>query len=215
MSRMGVPPDARGTQPALRDILGKLSGDAAGDGSSSGASRRDRLQARRLALLAGMKFFILSATVALLGAAEHDWPAYGGGPAGNRCSPLNQINRSNGAKLHVAWTYDTEDGTGDPQTQPIVVGGVLYGVTPTHKVIALAAATGKLIWKFDSGIRGRGAGAGGVLARCRALSTRSIRQRGNRSPVSGRRDGSICARTWGASRGGKHKIGRASCRERV
>ena len=157
---MGVPTDVRDTRPALRDILGKLSGDAAGDGSSSGASRRDRLQARRLALLADMKFLILSATVALLGAAEHDWPAYGGGPAGNRYSPLKQINRSNVSKLHVAWTYDTEDGTGDPQTQPIVVGGVLYGVTPTHKVIALDAATGKLIWKFDSGIRGRGPNRG-------------------------------------------------------
>jgi quinoprotein glucose dehydrogenase len=38
-----------------------------------------------------------------------------------------------------------------------MVGGVLFGLTPHHKVIALNAATGKLIWRFDSGIVGRGA----------------------------------------------------------
>ena len=32
--------------------------------------------------------------------------------------------------------------------------GVLYGLTPTQKVFAVNAATGKLLWKFDSGIKG-------------------------------------------------------------
>src|ERR1044072_8884091 len=114
MSRMGVPPDARGTRTALDDILGKLSGDAAGDGSSSGASRRDRLQARRLALLADMKFLILSATVALLGAAEHDWPAYGGGPAGMRYSPLEQNNPAKGYDGPRGVADAPHEGTGGP-----------------------------------------------------------------------------------------------------
>jgi quinoprotein glucose dehydrogenase len=89
-------------------------------------------------------------------AADRDWPAYGGGPAGTRYSALGQINRSNVSRLHVAWSYDTHESPGDPQTQPILVDGVLYGVTPTHKAIALDGATGKLRWTFDSGIRGRG-----------------------------------------------------------
>jgi quinoprotein glucose dehydrogenase len=89
-------------------------------------------------------------------AADRDWPAYGGGREGIRYSPLKQISRANVGRLKVAWTYDTNDGSGDPQTQPIVVHGVLYGVTPTHKVVALDGATGKLKWTFDSGIRGRG-----------------------------------------------------------
>jgi quinoprotein glucose dehydrogenase len=88
--------------------------------------------------------------------AASDWPGYGGGPAGIRNSPLKQINRANVSHLKVAWTYDTNDGPGDPQTQPILVDGVLYGVTPTHKAIALNGATGKILWTFDSGIRGRG-----------------------------------------------------------
>jgi quinoprotein glucose dehydrogenase len=31
---------------------------------------------------------------------------------------------------------------------------VLYGITPTQKIFALNAATGKLLWKFDSGVKG-------------------------------------------------------------
>lgn len=92
--------------------------------------------------------------------SEHDWPAYGGGPADIRYSPLKQIDRENVSRLEVAWSYDTADGAGDPQTQPIMVDGVLYGVTPSHKIVALDAATGKLLWRFDSGIRGRGPNRG-------------------------------------------------------
>ena len=49
--------------------------------------------------------------------------------------------------------FDTEE-EGGLQTSPIVVDGVLYGLTPSQKVFALNAATGKLLWKFDSGIKG-------------------------------------------------------------
>ena len=88
------------------------------------------------------------------------WAAYGGGPDGIRYSSLAQIDRSNVNRLKIAWTYDTDDGPGDPQTQPIVVEGVLYGVTPKHRIVALDAATGQLRWRFDSGLAGRGANRG-------------------------------------------------------
>ncbi|HEV2447783.1 MAG TPA: PQQ-binding-like beta-propeller repeat protein [Candidatus Sulfopaludibacter sp.] len=100
--------------------------------------------------------FTAIAAFPLWAAAQTDWPAYGGGPAGTRYSNLTQIDRTNVSRLRVAWTYDTGEGRGDPQTQPIVINGVLFGVTPSHKVVALDAATGKLLWKFDSGIAGRG-----------------------------------------------------------
>ena len=88
------------------------------------------------------------------GVKEHqDWPAYGGAPENNHYSSLAQINRSNVKRLTVAWSFDTKE-EGGLQTSPIIVAGVLYGITPTQKVFSLDAATGELLWKFDSGIRG-------------------------------------------------------------
>ncbi len=84
---------------------------------------------------------------------QQDWPAYGGAPENNHYSTLAQINRSNVKRLAVAWSFDTQED-GIFQASPIIIAGVLYGLTPTQKVFALDAATGKLLWKFDSGIRG-------------------------------------------------------------
>ena len=84
---------------------------------------------------------------------EHqDWPAYGGSRENNHYSSLAQINRSNVKGLTVAWSFDTHE-EGGLQSSPIIIDGVLYGITPTQKIFALDAATGKLLWKFDSGIR--------------------------------------------------------------
>src|SRR5579859_1250006 len=80
--------------------------------------------------------------------ASQDWAVYGGTPENNHFSPLKQINRSNVQGLAVAWTFDTEE-SGGMQTSPIEVDGVLYGLTPSQKVFAVNAATGKLLWKFD------------------------------------------------------------------
>jgi quinoprotein glucose dehydrogenase len=90
---------------------------------------------------------------AQVSAENHDWPVYGGAPEGGHYSPLAQINRSNVKQLQLAWTYDTEE-TGGLQTSPIVVHGVLFGISPSQRVFALDAATGKQRWKFDSGIVG-------------------------------------------------------------
>jgi quinoprotein glucose dehydrogenase len=90
-------------------------------------------------------------------AQSSNWPAYGGGPEETRYSKLKQIDRSNVARLRIAWSFDTADGPGNPETQPIMVDGVVFGLTPKHKVVALDAANGKLLWRFDCGIVGRGA----------------------------------------------------------
>ncbi len=87
------------------------------------------------------------------GQEQRDWLAYGGTPENNHYSTLAQINRNNIKRLAVAWSFDTQE-QGGLQTSPIIIDGVLYGITPTQNVFALDAATGKLLWKFDSGIRG-------------------------------------------------------------
>jgi quinoprotein glucose dehydrogenase len=84
---------------------------------------------------------------------QHDWPIYGGTAENNHYSSLAQINRSNVKQLKLAWSFDTGE-QGGLQTSPIVVNGVLYGITPTQKVFALSAGSGALLWKFDSGMTG-------------------------------------------------------------
>lgn len=86
--------------------------------------------------------------------ASNDWPNYGGNPAGNRYSPLTQINTQNVANLQPAWTFDTGENNDSErgmeiQCQPIVIDGILYGTTPRHKLFAVDAATGKQLWQFD------------------------------------------------------------------
>ena len=83
-----------------------------------------------------------------------DWPVYGGSSANTHYSKLNQINRANVSKLTLAWSYHSGE-RGGLQTSPIIVDGVLYAYTPLKEVIALDAASGKLLWKFNSGITGQ------------------------------------------------------------
>ncbi len=83
-------------------------------------------------------------------AADVDWPV-NGGPDNIRYTTLSQITPGNVSKLQLAWTYDAHDAFADSEMQsnPIIVGGVLYATTPKMRVVALDAATGKEIWTFD------------------------------------------------------------------
>ena len=81
-----------------------------------------------------------------------DWAVAGGTPENSHYSSLDQINRSNVGQLKEAWRFDTGE-TGGMETTPLVIDGVLYTFTPTQKVVALDATTGKQLWKFDAGIK--------------------------------------------------------------
>src|SRR5690348_5538686 len=81
------------------------------------------------------------------------WETVGGTAANLHYSALDQINKSNVSRLRIAWTYDSGDAypNSDVQCNPIVVGDVMYVTTPKSHVVALNAATGKEIWRFDAG----------------------------------------------------------------
>jgi quinoprotein glucose dehydrogenase len=84
------------------------------------------------------------------------WTHFGGSPENIHYSSLKQINTKNVTKLKQAWSYDTGDSYfgSEIQCNPIVVNGVMYATSPMLRVIAVDAATGKLIWTFD-GLKGR------------------------------------------------------------
>lgn len=77
-----------------------------------------------------------------------DWPSYLGSKERNLYSSLHQITRENVGKLKVAWTYDTGNRA-EYQANNLIVGGVLYTPTATRAVIAINAATGEELWKWD------------------------------------------------------------------
>ena len=88
-----------------------------------------------------------------------DWPVYLGGKGRSLYSPLQQINRSNVSQLEIAWIYETGD-RGEYQANNLIVEGVLYTPSPTRKVIALDAATGRALWKWDPANERSGKGRG-------------------------------------------------------
>ncbi|MBL9134327.1 MAG: PQQ-binding-like beta-propeller repeat protein [Verrucomicrobiales bacterium] len=86
-------------------------------------------------------------------ASTNDWPAALGDGGRRHYSALNQVTVDNVARLEVAWTYRSGDASPENRTQiqcnPVIVEGVLYGTTPTLKLFALDAATGRERWRFD------------------------------------------------------------------
>jgi len=98
---------------------------------------------------------MMAATMCGVCAAQNatGWAVYNGGLDGDHYSQLKQINRANVKQLTMAWSFDTGE-KGGIQDNPLVIGRTLYAYTPTQKVLALDAATGKLKWKFDSRVGG-------------------------------------------------------------
>ncbi len=83
-----------------------------------------------------------------------DWPEYNGDGARSHYSPLTQINKANVGQLKVAWSYasggaDTLQNRTQMQCNPIIIDGILYGVSANTQVFAIEAATGKPRWKTD------------------------------------------------------------------
>jgi alcohol dehydrogenase (cytochrome c) len=62
-------------------------------------------------------------------------------------SPLQQVTRSNIARLQPAWVVATGVTNGH-QAPPIVNNGVMFVATPGNQVIALDARTGAILWRY-------------------------------------------------------------------
>jgi quinoprotein glucose dehydrogenase len=105
------------------------------------------------------RFLFLAAviTASLHSATAQEWRYYGGDAGGNKYSTLDQINKSNVRRLRPAWIFDTRDlsdGKTIPvrsafETVPLVIDGVMYVTSSFHRLFALDAETGKILWQFD------------------------------------------------------------------
>ncbi|MEQ1861987.1 MAG: PQQ-binding-like beta-propeller repeat protein [Chthoniobacteraceae bacterium] len=101
----------------------------------------------KLLPLASLAFPLLAA------AADVNWSVYLGDKASSHYSTLSQVTPENVANLEMAWVVRT--GGADPnnrsqiQCNPLIIDGVLYGTTPDQQLIALAADSGRELWRFD------------------------------------------------------------------
>ena len=71
-----------------------------------------------------------------------NWDTYLGDPARTHYSPLTQITRDNVNQLEVAWSYNSGGLRGSRSTMftsPLIVDGVLYGLSPRLAAFALDA----------------------------------------------------------------------------
>lgn len=82
------------------------------------------------------------------------WGRSHGNSLSSKFSSHAQIDRSNVAKLEVAWTHHSGDDLGDPtkigttvQTNPVIAGGLLF-VGGENALRAIDAATGQERWRL-------------------------------------------------------------------
>src|ERR1700730_2153268 len=95
------------------------------------------------------------------GAKNGEWQTYGGDLASTRYSPLDQIKADNFNKLEMAWRFKTESLAPRPEFQfestPLMIHGVLYTTAGARRsVVALDAATGKMLWTHGENEESRG-----------------------------------------------------------
>lgn len=78
-----------------------------------------------------------------------DWLMYAKNYRGHRFSPLDEINRDSVRRLVPKWCFST--GThGGQQCTPLVHRGVMYVTSTRGRISAIDAASGDLLWDFDS-----------------------------------------------------------------
>ena len=78
----------------------------------------------------------------------HNWLTYWGDYQGTHYSRLAQISPANAATLQVAWARQLP-GSSVLEATPLVVDGIMYTSGPPGIVVALDAASGRQIWRYQ------------------------------------------------------------------
>ena len=100
--------------------------------------------------LIGLLFFLLLSSRKT--PINSDWRGYNGGDDCNHYSSLVQIDTTNVSQLKLAWTYassgaDTVNNATQIQCNPLIINGIMYGVSAGSQAFAVEATTGKEIWQ--------------------------------------------------------------------
>ena len=84
----------------------------------------------------------------LLSPEPENWLMYRGTYDSQGYSPLDQINTENVAGLKPVWSFSTGMREGH-QAPPVVNNGAMFVTTPNNHVLALDAASGELLWRYE------------------------------------------------------------------
>src|SRR4051812_7286007 len=96
-------------------------------------------------------------TAAQQGARGGEWTRYGGAGGITKYAPLDQINKDNVSRLHVAWRRPAVDPSISAKTPdltysnnfratPLMIGGLLISPNAIGLVEAFHPGTGKTLW---------------------------------------------------------------------
>jgi quinohemoprotein ethanol dehydrogenase len=118
----------------------------------------------RIALALALPLALAACTGGEMGAVDEErllvaeddpdnWLAHGRTYAEQRFSPLADINVDNVGQLALAYAVEFDTNRGQEAT-PIVVDGTMYLSTAWSKVMALDAATGEVLWRYDPQVDG-------------------------------------------------------------
>ncbi|HEX8039706.1 MAG TPA: PQQ-binding-like beta-propeller repeat protein, partial [Chryseosolibacter sp.] len=95
--------------------------------------------------------------------AARTWSVYKADEKSSSYSPLEDINRDNVDGLKQAWIFNPNDARsgsrfGNAECNPIIIDGVMYATSARHRLYAVNASSGELIWSFDPFYGGEGGG---------------------------------------------------------
>jgi quinohemoprotein ethanol dehydrogenase len=88
--------------------------------------------------------------------AAANWLTHGGTFDEQRYSQLDKINMANVSSLGLAWSLELDTSRGQ-ETTPLVVDGIIYLTTAWSKIVAIDAASGKQLWRYDPEVPGKAA----------------------------------------------------------
>ena len=99
-----------------------------------------------------LSFFLALVFVAACSPDKRDdtssWPTFGHDVSNNKFSALKDIDSSNVTQLKEVWRYEDSTEGGGLYFNPVMMDNRVIGLMPSNKLVALDAATGKLLWEF-------------------------------------------------------------------